>query len=89
MEPAGGFVFADYNFSRKYNVGASYERYQRPEEGKPWNQSVGVFAGYSILEETTAIRADWVHTDPEGEDAVNSITLRVLYSMGPHKAHQF
>jgi hypothetical protein len=22
-------------------------------------------------------------------DAVNTLTLRVIYSMGPHKAHQF
>lgn len=89
VETFGGYIFADYNFSRRYNLGASYERYQRPEEGAPWNQAVGLFAGYSILEETTAVRADWVHADPDGGQAVNTFTLRVLYSMGPHKAHQF
>ena len=89
IEPFGGYVFADYNASRRYNIGASYERYQRPEEGKPWNQALGVFAGYSILEETTMVRADWVYSDPEDGEAVNAVTLRVIYSMGPHKAHQF
>jgi hypothetical protein len=89
IEPFGGYAFADYNLSKRYNVGASFERYQRPEEGTPWNQAFGIFAGYGILEESTLIRADWRRDDPEDGEAVNAVTLRVVYSMGPHKAHQF
>jgi hypothetical protein len=85
----GGYLFADYNFAIRYNVGASYEHYQQRDEDKSTAQVFGVFAGYSLLEETTAFRLDWNHFKPEGGDGVSSVTLRVLYSMGPHKAHQF
>lgn len=85
----GGYIFADYNFGGRYNLGASFERYQQRDDEKTAAQAIGAFAGYSLLEETTAFRLDWIRFEPEGGDAVNTITLRVLYSMGPHKAHQF
>lgn len=89
VSPVGGYLFADYNFKLRYNVGASYERYQQPTEDKPWNQSIGAFVGYSLMEETTAFRADWRHTMPDGGDSFDTFTLRAIFSMGPHKAHQF
>jgi hypothetical protein len=96
VKPIGGYLYADYNWKTRYNAGASYERWQQPTEDKIWDQSFRVFAGLALLEETTAFRIDWEHAQPgtpEGEsespDAVNTITLRVIYSMGPHKAHQF
>lgn len=96
ITPFGGYVFADYNFALRYNVGASYERYQTDDADKTWNQAVGLFAGFALMEETTAFRADWSHFVPgtpsgaeQTADAVNTFTLRVIYSMGPHKAHQF
>jgi hypothetical protein len=96
VTPFGGYLFTDYNFSQRYNAGASYERYQADTADKRWNQAVGLFAGFALMEETTAFRADWNHFmpgKPEGApdtpDAVNAFTLRVIYSMGPHKAHQF
>jgi hypothetical protein len=96
VTPLGGYLFADYNFSLRYNVGASYERYQDDSPEKIWNQAVGLFAGFALMEETTAFRLDWTHFMPgtpggasESPDAVNTITLRMIYSMGPHKAHQF
>jgi hypothetical protein len=96
VTPFGGYVFADFNFALRYNVGASYERYQTDDAAKTWNQAVGLFAGFALMEETTALRADWSRfmpgTPPGGEEnpkAVNTFTLRVIYSMGPHKAHEF
>ncbi len=96
ITPFGGFVFADYNFALRYNVGASYERYQTDDADRIWNQAVGLFAGFALMEETTAIRADWSRFVPgtppgtgENPKAVNTFTLRVIYSMGPHKVHEF
>ena len=52
-------------------------------------------AGFAVMEETTALRLDWRREqaaaaagDPE-PDAIDVVTLRVIWSMGPHKAHQF
>jgi hypothetical protein len=95
VKPAGGYLYADYNFKTRYNLGASFERFQEPTPDKTWDQAVGVFAGFALLEETTAFRIDWnvfmpgAPTGGTTPDAVNSVTLRVIYSMGPHKAHQF
>ena len=96
VTPSGGYAYADFNFNTRYNVGAGYERFQEPVEGEPWNQAIKVFAGYSLLEETTAFRLDWDHFSPASlDDAlpdppdINTVTLRVIFSMGPHKAHQF
>jgi hypothetical protein len=96
VTPSGGYAYADFNFNTRYNIGAGYERFQEPVAGEPWNQAIKVFAGYSLLEETTAFRLDWDHFSPASVDDalpeppdVNTVTLRVIFSMGPHKAHQF
>jgi hypothetical protein len=115
VDAAGGSLFADYNFNTRYNVGLSYERFQQPSlsaSGRPpaeaifgiektWDSAIGVFAGFSLMEETTAVRFGWERfqpgtpdaTDgipaPKCPDAINTFTVRMIFSMGPHKAHQF
>jgi hypothetical protein len=96
VDPKGGYFYADYNFKIRYNFGAGVEHFQDPTPDKIWNNAYKVFAGYSLLEETTALRLDWDHLSPgtpvgftEAPASVNTVTLRVIFSMGPHKAHQF
>jgi hypothetical protein len=96
VKPAGGYLFADFNWDARWNVGASYERFRQPAPEGTRDQAIGVYAGLALMEETTAFRLGWERylpgapagaaADPE---AANSFTLRVLFSMGPHKAHQF
>lgn len=93
--PLGGYVFADYAFSPRWNAGLVVERYQQPGDDSVWDAAFGAFAGLSLLEETTSFRLDWNRFSPgvpdgvETPDAVNTLTLRAIFSMGPHKAHQF
>ena len=93
MKPFGGYFFADYNFRKRYEAGFKYERFQRSELNaageKLWDQSVGVFAGISLMEETTLFRFNWDRFIPEDLEAYNTFTIQALWSMGPHKAHQF
>lgn len=96
VDPAGGYVFADWNWDRRWNLGASYERWQTPDDAKTWDQAFGVFGGLALMEETTAFRLGWEYAKPgrpdgatEDPDAVQTVSLRVIFSMGPHKAHQF
>jgi hypothetical protein len=95
VRPTGGYLYADYNWNTRYNAGVSYERFQDPADTGISHASWGLFAGLALLEETTAFRLDWKRLmpgAPAGDpdpDAVNAVTLRVIYSMGPHKAHQF
>ncbi len=92
----GGYFFADYNWAQRYNAGASFESFEDPSVNGARQQSYGLFAGLALMEETTAFRLDWRHVQPgrppgatTDPDAENHLTLRVIYSMGPHKAHQF
>jgi hypothetical protein len=91
----GGYAYADYNFKTRYNAGAGYERYQQPIPDGPWDQAIKAFAGFSLMEETTVFRFDWDRYQPGAlpgtseSDPINTFTLRVIFSMGPHKAHQF
>ena len=90
----GGYVHADYNFKIRYNAGGGFERYRQPVPDGGWDQAFKLWVGLSLMEETTAFRLDWDHYMPDGSsagdpDAINTITLRAVFSMGPHKAHQF
>jgi hypothetical protein len=96
VTPFGGYLFADYAFSPRYDLGVSYERFQRDDAGKAWEQGIGLFGGIALMEETTAFRLGWnrfqagaIEGFPARPAAVQTVTLRVVYSMGPHKAHQF
>jgi hypothetical protein len=92
----GGFLFADFNWDRRYNVGASVESFEDPAAAGERQSAFGLFAGLSLMEETTAFRLDWRRIQParpagasSDPDAIQQLTLRAIFSMGPHKAHQF
>jgi hypothetical protein len=41
------------------------------------------------MEESTLIRLMYERILPRDEDAINTFTVQFLFSMGPHKPHQF
>lgn len=89
----GFYLFADYNWAQRYNAGASFESFQDPASGGDV-RTFGAFAGLALMEESTAFRLDYRRTQPADlpgatPDTIQSLTLRVIFSMGPHKAHQF
>lgn len=91
----GGYLFADYNWAQRYNVGASFETFDDPAADDTQN-AFGLFAGLALMEETTAFRLDWRRIQParpagatSDPDTIQQLTLRAIFSMGPHKAHQF
>lgn len=94
-KPSGGYAFVDWNFSPRLDAGASFEAFQDASAGNATAKAFGAFAGLALMEETTSFRIGWEHFVPAtpaglpAPDAVDTVTLRVLWSMGPHKAHQF
>ncbi len=90
---AGLYVYADYNWATRYNVGSSYENYEDPDMPGETVAAAGFFAGLALMEETTVFRVDWKRiqrdTPTGANDSIQQLTLRVIFSMGPHKAHQF
>ena len=96
-QTSGAYAFADYNWASRYNAGASYENFEDPETDGGSVAAVGLFAGLALMEETTVFRLDWRRLERSGalplgvtsSDPVQQLTMRVIFSMGPHKAHQF
>lgn len=93
---SGGYLFADYNWAQRYNAGASFESFLDPAADGARASSIGAFAGLALMEETTVFRLDWRRLQPAraaaavaDPEAIQQLTLRVIFSMGPHKAHQF
>jgi hypothetical protein len=95
VRPRGGYAYVDWNFSPRYDAGVIAESFQDPSTGNASSSSIGAFAGLALMEETTSFRLGWDHFTPAraagapAPQATNTVTIRVLYSMGPHKAHQF
>ncbi|MBU0676745.1 MAG: hypothetical protein KJ626_01395 [Verrucomicrobia bacterium] len=93
LKPSGGYFFADYTIRKRYNVGFKFEHFQRPEPNdageKLWDRSIGLFTGVALMEETTIFRLNWDRYLPDEGEAINTFTLQCVFSMGPHKPHQF
>ncbi|MEO7778656.1 MAG: hypothetical protein ABIY63_14075 [Fibrobacteria bacterium] len=85
-----GFVaFADYRYHTQWNGGLLFEQWEADGGAADFDRAFRAFAGYAVLEESTLIRLMYERYLPAGQDAVNSVSLQLLFSMGPHKAHQF
>ena len=84
----GGYSFVDWQHNR-FNAGALYEQLGDAKTGKVSDRSVKGFAGFSLMEETTLFRIAAEHRWLAGVTPYNTIEAQVLFSMGPHKPHQF
>lgn len=95
VKPSGVYAYADYAWRQRYDAGVSFERWQPADGGPGWNHAIGVFAGLALMEETTVFRVGFERMQPAAPaggpepDAIHAFTLGVVFSMGPHKAHQF
>jgi hypothetical protein len=88
---AGGFFASlDIQFHRQYNVGALMDYCQDPVPGFVRQIGIGIFAGFSLVEETYRIglllRQD---QGPALPRPYQTVILQLLWSLGPHKPHQF
>jgi hypothetical protein len=89
MGRQGFYAFADLRFRQRWNAGLIYDQYNPVGNSSLTNRSVKAFAGFSLLEETTLLRLTYERFKPENSTAVHTVMFQVLFSMGPHKAHQF
>jgi hypothetical protein len=84
----GFYAFADWKVNR-WNAGLLYDQFQHQEDEDRMDRSVKAFGGFALWEETTLLRAAYGISFPDGGDAVHGLALQFLFSMGPHKPHQF
>jgi len=86
---SGFYAFWDLYFMQRWNAGILYSQYTPQENISLTDSEVTYFVGFSFLEETTLLRLAYNQFIPQGAPVNNTVTLQLLFSMGPHKAHQF
>jgi len=101
----GAFIYFDYQFLKQFSIGAKYDfTYGIIGDEPSYNtlanddmnktQGIEYWVGYYPIEETLALRLGAQHlkfdlTDNLKKDTESTITLQLIFSLGPHKAHQF
>lgn len=79
------YLWINYQFRKVWNMGLISD-YSSHLEGGTY-RSAGAFMGYSPVEETTVIRLGF-HQPYEGQGQP-ALRLQVVWSLGPHKPHEF
>jgi hypothetical protein len=86
----GDFAAIDYQFHRRYDVGGLVEYAQSPIDKNDHRTGFGVFGGFALAEETYRVgflfRSDHGTTLPK---SYQTAEIQLLWSLGPHKPHQF
>jgi len=85
----GFYAFADFRYHTQYNAGVLYDQVERAGDPSLVDRTVTAFVGFAVLEESTLLRAAYSYSMPQGEDGTNALSLQFIFSMGPHKPHQF
>jgi hypothetical protein len=85
----GFYAYVNNDFSTHYNAGLLYEQYQNPDDRQIIARAIKPFVGFSVLEESTVLRVSYEYFFSENTQHTNTVELQFLFSMGPHKAHQF
>ncbi|HAJ79486.1 MAG TPA: hypothetical protein DCO75_06905 [Fibrobacteres bacterium] len=85
----GFYAYIDNRFYTRYNAGVLYEQYQNPDDRSGVDRAIKPFVGFAVLEESTLLRASYEYFMSGNSQKTNTVELQLLFSMGPHKAHQF
>ena len=101
----GAFIYFDYQFMKQFSIGAKYDftygvigdDYSTSTlSNDNLNQTSGIegWIGYYPVEETLAFRLSTQYlffnlADDMTKAGETTITLQMVFSLGPHKAHQF
>jgi hypothetical protein len=94
LQSYGGYAYLDWKFHKVYNAGGMFD-YTRV---KSLDGDIGVstdtwrgslFVGFAPIEETSLLRLAGHWTKPENEDGFWELALQFVFSLGPHKPHNF
>ncbi|MBM3329137.1 MAG: hypothetical protein FJY67_06655 [Calditrichaeota bacterium] len=88
-ESSGGYAAIEYAWTRRTYTGLKAERLESDDDAIPREARLGFYGGSAILEESTVLRAMIERVVLQGSSAYNRYLLQAVFSMGPHKPHQF
>jgi hypothetical protein len=90
VRASGAFTAIDYQFKKRYDAGLFFDYSQNPSNDKDHQTGFGLFSGFSVAEET--YRLGIVLRQDQGtlyRKPFQTIAVQLLWSLGPHKPHQF
>jgi len=90
ITPAGAFAAVDYQFMRQFDVGGLIDYSGDPSQENGHQLGLGLFGGFSLVEET--YRLGVLLRQDQGNALVKpyqTFMVQLLWSLGPHKPHQF
>lgn len=85
----GMFASLDFQFRKRFNVGAIYDWTQGLEDREEVKWRWGLFGGFSLLEETTRYQLVVRQEHHPKLKPFFTAIVQVLWSLGPHKPHTF
>ncbi len=89
----GAYVLIDHQFEKLYTVGVRGDWSQAPYADDDRAFGGAIWAGYYPVEESLALRLQWQSTTLQSpsvaRSTVNTVSLQVVFSLGPHRAHPF
>jgi hypothetical protein len=105
INTSGFFIFADYLFNKTFSIGMKYDFTYGIINDEPGltslandnqnkTQGISGWIGYYPVEETIVLRLGAQHiffnyADGTSREPETTITLQMIFSLGPHKAHPF
>jgi hypothetical protein len=86
---SGWYAIADWQFAQRWNAGVKLDRSQGLEETDVVRRAEA-FLNFRLMEESTLFRLLVRREDGDLlESAENTVALQFLFSLGPHRPHQF
>jgi len=85
----GLFGLAEIRWARRWDAGVLYDYAQGIENANTNMSGYGAYAAFSVAEETTRFGLLYRRNSATGIDSYNSVTLQILWMLGPHKPHTF
>lgn len=101
----GGFIYFDYQFFKQFSIGGKYDytygilgdepgMFSLTNDDANSTNGISGWIGFYPVEETLAFRLgmqylNFNYRDGTKRDGETVIQLQMLFSLGPHKAHQF
>jgi len=95
----GTYAYVDYKFRKAYNIGGmidytslkslEFDTLGIPSEVTSNTWRGALFVGFAPIEETSLIKLVGHWTKPEEADGIWELALQFVFSLGPHKPHNF
>jgi hypothetical protein len=89
ISTSGWYLIGDWQFAQRWNAGLEFDRSQGLESAETTRRA-GAFVNFRLMEETTLFRLLFRREDGDALESARYVsTLEFVFSLGPHRPHNF